>query len=174
VYVTLANPSGTTPVSVFALPMAFSNTGLLSNCQLQNTSTGTNLNTGPNLIANLGTSNMITLDSALQIAANSTVTLGLVCDVTAAAAADTKLGVAFLPSRVFATAAGATTTSIGVGIPSGVPFSAEIAVIGGTGTPTPQPPATGAGGTAVAFIALLFLSFIAVGASVLRLSPRLA
>src|SRR3989344_1008591 len=66
-FMALANPSATTPVSVYSLPMAFSNTGLLSNCRVQNTATpGTNLNTGTNLLATPGTSNTINLDAPLQ------------------------------------------------------------------------------------------------------------
>ncbi len=170
-FFTLSNPSASTPVSVISLPIAFSNTGLVSDCRFQNISTpGVNLNSG----TALGTSNRITLDTPLSIAPSGSVTLGLVCAVTPTAAAGTVLGVAFLPSNVFAMAAGATTTSLGVGIAAGVPFSGEVAITGGTGTPIPPPPSTGAGGQLGVFVTLLLLSLVAGGAGVLQFSRRQA
>ncbi len=163
---TLSNPSATAPLAVHALPIAFSNMGLVSNCRFENTaSPGTSLSSG----INPGTTNIVSLTSPLSIAAGGSVTLTVVCAVAPNPPAGTMLGVAFLPSNILAMSGGATTTPIGVGLPAGAPFVAEVAIIGGTGTPPPGLPPTGSGGNAPLYYALFALAAAAVAAGAWRL-----
>lgn len=172
--ITLSNPSPTTPVDVRSIPLVLVNSGLVSNCRIQNAGTGATLTTGANVLAAPNTSNVIALDTPLSVAANGNAVLRVVCDIAANSTAGSVVGIALLPGNVFATAAGATTTALGVGIPAGSPFADEF-TIGGTGTPTPPPttpdlPNTGAGGEAVLFYSLLALGALIAGAGALRLA----
>lgn len=172
--ITLSNPSPTTPVDVRSIPLVLINSGLVSNCRVQNAGTGATLTTGANVLLAPNTSNFIALDAPLAVAASGNVVLNVVCNVASNATAGSVVGIALLPGNVFATAAGATTTSLGVGIPAGSAFADEF-TIGGTGTPTPPPttpdlPNTGAGGEAMLFYSLLALGALIAGAGALKLA----
>jgi hypothetical protein len=141
----------------------------------------TPLNTNGNAVSSFGNSTAFTFDTPLTVPAGTTLWLGLVCDVDAAAPQAGMVTLGINPSMISATNASSTevivpTASVntsGAQLTSGTAntYVAPAPISGSTSgsgsAATPGIPNTGAGGDSDSTILLLIVSALAVASSLL-------
>jgi hypothetical protein len=169
----MLSDKGSSGAIVRSLPIMYSGaSGYLQNCSLRTLGALTTpLNTGANAIATLmGPSTAITMDTPLMVAAGSSATVTLVCDVSATTPIGTTFTLGITPASVAATDAvtaaaiipTAAVNSAGSQLPTSGLVSVTALAPGSTGTTgTPNLPNTGAGGNATANIAVLLAAALA-------------
>lgn len=201
---TLDASNSNQPVSVSSIPLSLtttSSTGVtgsnyLSNCALHTaTSLSTSLNTGTNAVSTPANgSNSFMLDAPVSVPAGSADILALTCNVSSAVPVGSTITVSVTPATISTSGTSgmltpiAETTSTGTVEPTSgtimitAPTTSTTGTTGGgttvtgsTGTTgTPGTPNTGAGGDAPINFAILAISALVVGGSVLFVAKRRA